>query len=57
MSDDAVDPLAYLSLVPKQRGPWDEPGWSCCGDRACPFRQKCADIERLDAAFREAQKT
>lgn len=42
---------SWYQLVPKQHGPWDEPDWSCCGDPVCPFRSKCADTERLDAAY------
>ena len=42
---------SWLDRVADQHGPWEEPGWSCCGDPACPFRSKCADTERLDAAY------
>lgn len=48
---DGRPDYSWYELVPEQHGPWEKPGWSCCGDPECPFRLKCADIERLDAAY------
>ena len=43
--------IAALALVDAVPQPWDEVGWSCCGDPDCPFVSKCLDIERLDGAW------
>lgn len=48
---DRPPDTAWLERMPEQHGPWEEPGWNCCGDSDCQFRSKCADSERLDAAF------
>jgi hypothetical protein len=47
--DEAM--IVALALVDAVPQPWDEPGWSCCGDLDCPFVSKCLDTERLDAAW------
>jgi len=49
--DARRDDTSWLERVSEQHGPWDGPGWSCCGDPACPFVEKCRDVERLDAAY------
>lgn len=43
--------IAALTLVDAAPQPWDEAGWSCCGEPDCPFVSKCLDTERVDAAW------
>jgi hypothetical protein len=40
-----------MERIPLMHGPWDEPGWSCCGDPDCWRVEKCRDSERMDAAY------
>lgn len=48
---DARPDDAWIERSPLMRGPWDEPGWSCCGDPDCQFVEKCRDAARMDAAY------
>ena len=51
MSDSWSEWSPNLDRIDSVRQPWDEPGWTCCGDQGCPFVSKCRDSERLDAAY------
>jgi hypothetical protein len=43
--------ISWMERIPLMHGPWDEPGWSCCGDPDCLRVEKCRDSERMDAAY------